>query len=221
MDFSKYLPSSLFEESTPAAKQSLPEQSRKVAVPPVTQASTVVTVATPYVLAPQPSADVSQNDTYTTLRQAVNFDMTEVGAALHKYLDPLASLANINEGTKFMMAWAQVQSIEHVSKERFLATFDGLLQALGQQSDSFNGFIQNQTDTIVTPKEQRIAELNNKITDLQQQMQAAAAEMNQVANDKAEAEGKIARAVSQFNSALSLRTNEINSDKVKYQNLLG
>lgn len=225
MDLSKFAPKWMLEEEAPTSvTKPIIENSRPVGNP-----VNVVPVTTGYI---QPASttyyqptvgtnDVSQNDAYITLCQTVNFDTTEVGTALHKYLDPLANLANINESTKFMMAWAQVQSIDHVTKERFLATFDGLIQALGQQSTSFNDFIQNQTETMIVPKNQKMTDLTAKLSELQKQMQDTAAELNQTANEKADAEGKIAKAVSQFNSALSLRTNEINADKAKYQNLLG
>jgi outer membrane murein-binding lipoprotein Lpp len=162
----------------------------------------------------------SDNDAYKVLCAHINFETTDVFLKLNKYLAPLAS-TNLDEKTKFSVAWNQAKAIDGLTPEAFMAAFDNLLAQLGQEGQNFQTWLQGQTDSLVTPKAQQIDQLSTHIADLNRQIQEASTQIQTVSSDKADAEAKITKAKSQFDSAFSLHQSEVTALKAKYSSLLG
>ena len=79
---------------------------------------------------------------YQRILAKTNFDSTQIAATIHKYLDPLVAIPSLDERTRFKTAVIQAKAQEGLTKEKILATFDGLKVALQNEQESFTASAQ-------------------------------------------------------------------------------
>ncbi len=158
------------------------------------------------------SALVSGSSAYEMLRSKTSFEDSETGVELAKYLKPLESLP-LDERMKLKSAMAQASAQSGLTVERLLATFDGLKQNLQHEIQKFHDFATAQTDSEVTTRTQQMEEIKGQIEKLQQQL-------IQLSSEKANEEGKVAHARSEFEAAVSTRNAELDQQKAHYASLL-
>ncbi len=158
------------------------------------------------------SALVSGSSAYEMLRSKTSFEDSEAGVELTKYMKPLESLP-LDERMKIKSAMAQASAQSGLTVERVLATFDGLKQTLQHEIPKFHDFATAQTDSEVTTRTQQMEEIKGQIEKLQQQL-------IQLSSEKANEEGKVAHARSEFEAAASTRNAELDQQKAHYASLL-
>jgi hypothetical protein len=157
--------------------------------------------------------EVSDNDeVYKRVLAKTAFEETEVGATIHKFLDPLAGLP-MDAALKFKTAVAQAKAQNGLTEGEILATFDSLKAALEKEQDSFATKAQQFAGREITGRQDRINEITAQITQLQQ-------ELSQLSTELVDAQGKAARAQGQFNAAIERRAAEIEEQKLQYSALL-
>jgi hypothetical protein len=165
------------------------EEEEKPSIPPQvvrkTSASGRVSIET---------SDYNSNPTYEKLRSKINFDSTETGVVFNKYLNPLASLP-IKDEDKFKAAMAQAKAQEGLTVEKILATFDGLQVRLTQENENFKEALSSQKTALDEKTKQR--------DEIQRQLNALNAEVEQLTTRCTTAQGKFDAAVNQLSSFLT------------------
>lgn len=160
----------------------------------------------------EPTIDTSSNSMYGKLKSLTDFDNTDVGQILNKYLLPLASV-NLDEATKFDIAMKQAAAHEGLTKEKVLSTFDGLNSILITQQNGFNTSVNSFEAGEIQAKKEAIGQVTAQINDLSNQL-------TKLSMDVAAAQSKEDNTKKDFNAAMSLRTSELNTQKAKYQSIL-
>jgi glucuronate isomerase len=164
----------------------------------------------PYGVAP---ATVTDNpDLYNQIFQKTDFDQTSAGQVLQKYLAPLANIP-MDQSQKFKVALAQATAQEGLTADKVIATFDGLLVALQNETSAFSDAVAGQTDHEVTQRQNQIANIQAQIQQLQQQL-------TQLSTDSVTAQSKISVATNQFSMASSRRKLELEQQKAQYAAML-
>lgn len=190
-----------------------PEAEKKAAhsATPSAAAAAPAPISTPAVHVSIPS--VADNDeTYARLLAKTDFDATEIGATIQKFLAPLANLP-MDANLKFKTAVAQAKAINGLSEDKILATFDSLKVALHKEQDAFATKAQQFAEREVNGRSARINEITSQIKQMQQ-------ELGQLSTELVEAQGKAARAQGQFTAALERRSSEIEQQKAQFAALL-
>jgi hypothetical protein len=156
--------------------------------------------------------DVDGSTAYGKLHDETDFDKTDAGRSLKKYLDPLASLS-LDEHSKMKAAAAQAQAQDGLTSEKFLATFDTLKRSLLDEQSRFKDFIAARTTKEIDGRQ-------TKIDDFKKQIEDASQKVIQLTTELAQERGKIDHANSDFNSAFATRTEELDQQKTHFASLL-
>jgi hypothetical protein len=158
-----------------------------------------------------PAVQVDEN-VYKRVLAKTDFEATDTAAVIHKYLDAMADLP-LDANTKFKTAIAQAKKLEGLTEERILATFDGLKVALQHEVEVFQQNADNFVKNEVTARQDKLAQIQQQIADLQ-------AQQTQLAQDFAEAQSKATNAQTQFNLAAQRRATEIDQQKAQFATML-
>jgi polyhydroxyalkanoate synthesis regulator phasin len=150
---------------------------------------------------------------YQTILSETDFDATEIGALLKKFLEPLANIP-MDERTRFQAALAQAKQHTNLTPQAVLSTIDSLKTALQNSQQKFNAVADDMTANDVTARRASISEKQNQVDALQR-------EVAQLSSELVTAQGNIQRAQQNFANALNRRTIEIEQLKAKYTALLG
>ena len=156
---------------------------------------------------------VADNDeVYRRILAKTDFDATEIGTTIQKFLQPLANLP-MDSALKFKTAVAQAKAINGLTDDKILATFDDLKVALHKEQDAFSIKAQQFSQREISGRSARIGEITAQINQLQQ-------ELGQLSTELVDAQGKAAHAQGQFTAALERRGSEIEQQKAQYVALL-
>jgi vacuolar-type H+-ATPase subunit I/STV1 len=167
----------------------------------------------------QPMSEEVQH-IYERILAKTNFDATQVAATIHKYLDPLVAIPSLDERTRFKTAVIQAKAQEGLTKEKILATFDGLKVALRNEQESFTDSAQATKEREITDRQKRVQETTNEIARKQSEIAQLQLQLAEMTNELLGAQSKIQHAESQFALAVQRRTAEIDQEKAKYASLL-
>jgi hypothetical protein len=165
----------------------------------------------PWPAAPAPA--ITENpDLYNQILQKTDFDQTAAGQLLQKYLAPLANIP-MDQSQKFKVALAQASAQEGLTADKVIATFDGLLVALQNETAAFSDAVAAQTDHEVTQRQSQITNVQAQIQQLQQQL-------TQLSTDSVTAQSKISVATNQFSMISQRRKLELEQQKAQYAAML-
>lgn len=168
--------------------------------------------AAPVLRAETTSQALPQGNAYKKLKDKTDFDNTDVGRSLKKYLDPLASLA-LDEHTKMKAAVAQAQTQDNLTADRILSTLDGLKDTLVSEQGHFRDAMAQATAKEIDQRKQAIDGTQKQIEQLQQTL-------IQLTTELAQQKAKLDRAQSDFDSAFATRNAELDQQKMHFAELL-
>jgi chromosome segregation ATPase len=157
---------------------------------------------------------------YQRILAKTNFDSTQVAATIHKYLDPLTAIPSLDERTRFKTAVIQAKAQEGLTKEKILATFDGLKVALQNEQESFAASAEATKQREIADRQKRVQEATDEIKQKQQEITQLQQRLAEMTAELAGAQSKIQHAESQFTIAAQRRALEIDQEKAKYVSLL-
>lgn len=157
---------------------------------------------------------------YQRILAKTNFNSTQIAATIHKYLDPLVAIPSLDERTRFKTAVIQAKAQEGLSKEKILATFDGLKVALQNEQESFAASAQATREREISDRQKRVQEATDEIARKQSEIAELQQRLTEMTNELLDAQSKIQRAESQFAAATQRRAAEIDQEKAKYASLL-
>jgi hypothetical protein len=165
-------------------------------------------------MTPTASTSISSNgdEVYQKVFAKTDFDQTEIGQAVRKYLDPLVPVI-ADESTRIKVAVTQSMAQHGFTLDRVLAVFDELSAGLQGHVTSFAAKQEQFVASEITAREAEINDINTKIAELQQRM-------TQVVTELSEARSKHAQRGSLFSSAVQRRTTEIEQQKTRFAALL-
>ncbi|ABF43323.1 hypothetical protein Acid345_4323 [Candidatus Koribacter versatilis Ellin345] len=199
-----------------------PESANKPMEHPVATAP----VPTPAAVAPAPmstpvvstveAANVAGTDgVYKRLAAKTDFDKTEAGATIRKFLEPLSAISDtvMPPNVKFKTAVVQAKAQSGLTEDSILSCFEGLKAQLQQEQQSFTVKAQQFEQREVAGRQERINQVTAQITQLQEELSKLSVEL-------VDAQGKGARAQAQFSAALQRRVSEIEQQKAQYAALL-
>lgn len=155
------------------------------------------------------------DEVYQKILSRTDFEGTDAAATIHKFLDPLAAIADaiMPPNVKFKTAVLQAKAQAGLTEDRILATFDALKTRLQQEEEAFNANAQQFAAREIAGRQDRINQITAQITRLQQ-------ELGQLSSELVEAQGKGTHAQSQFMAAVQRRASEIEQQKAQYAALL-
>jgi len=157
---------------------------------------------------------------YQRILAKTNFDSTQIAAIIHKYLDPLVAIPSLDERTRFKTAVIQAKAQEGLTKEKILATFDGLKVALQNEQESFTASAQATKEREIADRQKHLQEATDEIARKQSEISQLQQHLTQMTSELLAAKTKIDRAESQFAAAVQRRALEIDQEKAKYTSLL-
>jgi chromosome segregation ATPase len=157
---------------------------------------------------------------YQRILAKTSFEATQVAATIHKYLDPLSALPSLDERTRFKTAVIQAKAQEGLTKEKILATFDGLKVALRNEQESFAASAEATKQQEIDNRQKKVQEITDAIAQKQKEITQLQQRLSDVTTELVAAQGKIQRAESQFTIAAQRRALEIDQEKAKYVSLL-
>jgi hypothetical protein len=186
------------------------QPSKPVAKPaPLTQQQTYVPTPATYSSAPVGGTD--STGAYARLFSKTDFSQTDTGVALNTYMDSLKTV--ITDEKIRCKAAATLAMKDGTSKEKILATFDGLKITLQGEIDSFNQSATAQEDASITQKKEQIKQLSSQLGQLQAQISALGGEVS-------DSTAHIARVRNEFNTAVARRQRELEAERSHYAELL-
>lgn len=157
---------------------------------------------------------------YQRILAKTNFDSTQIAATIHKYLDPLAAIASLDERTRFKTAVVQAKAQEGLTREKILATFDGLKVALRNEQESFTASAQTTREREIADRQKRVQEATDEIARKQSEIAQLQQRLTEMTSELLGAQSKIQHAESQFAAAVQRRAAEIDQEKARYVSLL-
>jgi chromosome segregation ATPase len=181
-------------------------------------ASTPVATAPDTVAHPPMSEEIEH--VYQRILAKTSFEATQVAATIHKYLDPLSALPSLDERTRFKTAVIQAKAQEGLTKEKILATFDGLKVALQNEQESFAASAEATKQQEIDNRQKKVQEITDAIAQKQKEIAQLQQRLSDITTELVGAQGKIQRAESQFTIAAQRRALEIDQEKAKYVSLL-
>lgn len=187
---------------------SKPEASA-VPAPAAPKASSTISAAS----AARPVLDT--DPAYRKLLEKTSFEATEAGTAIGKYLLPLADISEseMPKNTKFKSAVLQAKSLENLTPEKLLGTFDSLKSVVEQEVRDFDIQAQQFITQEITARQDRISKMKEQIAQLQK-------ELSEVSADLVIAQEKAASVQAQFTAAVQRRSTEIDLKKHECANIL-
>jgi hypothetical protein len=164
---------------------------------------------------PPPAAPTTDDtdEVYQKLADKTNFDSTDVGKLVQKYLAPLASIPGTDAGTKIRIAIAQMKAQENVGDVDILAAFSELKAAVQHQIETFGQHSDDFVAKEVTAKLARIEAAKAEVRSLQD-------EINGLVAESSEAQVKASRLTALFNAAVVRRQYEITTQEAQVTALL-
>ena len=190
---------------------------------PASNAGVVPVIAVPTVVynavAGTPLDDESEK-VYQKILGETSFDKTATSVTIHKYLDPLASLAALDEHTRFKTAFLQARAQDGLSAEKVLGTFDGLKVALSNEQKEFDAAAQETEQQDIGGRQKEVKDISETIAQKQAEIAQLTQQLATVSTELTTAQTKIQRARSQFASAANRRSAELDNEKAKYVDLL-
>lgn len=206
----------IIEDDDPKAQTPAQHSQPQGAAPAEPAAAAIVT---PPSVNSQPMSE-EVDHVYQRILAKTNFEATAVAATIHKYLDPLSAIPNLDERTRFKTAVIQAKAQEGLTQEKILATFDGLKVALQNEQESFAASAEATKQREIGDRERRVQEVTDAITNKQREIAQLQQQLAEMSNELAGAQAKIQRAESQFHIAAQRRAVEIDQEKAKYVSLL-
>ena len=167
-----------------------------------------------------PAMSEETEHVYQRILAKTSFESTQVAATIHKYLDPLSALPSLDERTRFKTAVIQAKAQEGLTKEKILATFDGLKVALQNEQESFASAAEATKQQEIDNRQKKVQEITDAIAQKQTEITQLQQRLSDVTTELVGAQGKIQRAESQFTIAAQRRALEIDQEKSKYVSLL-
>jgi hypothetical protein len=167
----------------------------------------------------QPMSEETEH-VYQRILAKTDFNATQVAQIIHKYLDPLAQIAALDERTRFKTAVVQAKAQEGLTQEKILATFDGLKVALQNEQESFSASASATKQREIDDRQKKVQEVTDAIAQKQREISQLQQRLSEYTTDLVGAQGKIQRAESQFAIAVQRRALEIDQEKAKYASLL-
>jgi hypothetical protein len=159
-----------------------------------------------------PSTQVLDEKVYQSVLKKTNFDDTPVGKAVHKYFDALMS-AIPDQTQRFKAAIAQAQSLDNITPQQVLDTFDQLAAALDRDAQGFAGLAASFDKNEIGSRQDKIAAKQAQVTQLNQ-------EIAQLQGELTDQQSSHANAVSQYGLAAQRRAQEIAAQKAQFAALL-
>ena len=155
------------------------------------------------------------DEVYQKILSRTDFEGTDAAATIHKFLEPLAAIADavMPPNVKFKTAVLQAKAQAGLTEDKILATFDTMKTRLQQEEDAFNTSAQQFAAREIGGRQDRINQITAQVTRLQQ-------ELGQLSGELVEAQGKNTHAQSQFVAAVQRRASEIEQQKAQYAALL-
>jgi hypothetical protein len=188
--------------------------------PQSTETTTVSdNTATHAAISAQPMTEEVEH-VYQRILAKTNFDSTQVAVTIHKYLDPLVAIPSLDERTRFKTAVIQAKAQEGLTKEKILATFDGLKVALQNEQESFTASAQATKEREIADRQKQVQEASDEIARKQSEIAELQQRLTAMTAELLGAQSKIQRAESQFAIAVQRRALEIDQEKGKYVSLL-
>ena len=157
---------------------------------------------------------------YQRILAKTSFDSTQIAATIHKYLDPLVAIPSLDERTRFKTAVIQAKAQEGLTREKILATFDGLKVALQNEQESFTTSAQATKEREIADRQKDVQEINDEIARKQSEITQLQQRLTRMTTELLSAQNKIQRAESQFAAAVQRRALEIDQEKARYASLL-
>lgn len=202
------------DDPKPEAKQESHPAQSTVTPPPIASSAT-----SSHPVDAQPMGE-EVDHVYQKILAKTNFNSTQVAATIHKYLDPLAAIATLDDRTRFKTAVVQAKAQEGLTQEKILATFDGLKVALQNEQESFAASAQATKQREIVDRQKRVQEFTDQIAQKQREIGQMQQRLSEMTTELVAAQGKIQRAESQFTIAAQRRAVEIDQEKAKYLGLL-
>jgi hypothetical protein len=171
----------------------------------MTPVTTNATVAT---------SEPENDDAYQRLLTRTDFEKTDAGQTIRKYLEQLAPVPETVMPAATKQTTAILQAKAELGEVRILGAFDTLKATLSDEQQKFSAKAQQFEQSQIVARQQRITAIQDQITQLQK-------EMSDTATALSEAQGKAARAQGAFAVAVQRRSNEIDQQKAQYTALLG
>lgn len=206
----------IIEEDDPKAEA---KQESHAEQPPAAAQMVSNAPASPHTVDAQPMSEEVEH-VYQRILAKTNFNSTQVAATIHKYLDPLSSIAALDERTRFKTAVVQAKAQEGLTQEKILATFDGLKVALQNEQESFAASAEATKQREIADRQKKVQEFTDQITQKQREIAQMQQRLSEMTTELVAAQGKIQRAESQFTIAAQRRAVEIDQEKAKYLSLL-
>jgi hypothetical protein len=203
------------DDPKPEGQAQTHSQPRTEAAPP---ASMPVATA-PDTVAHPPMSEETEH-VYQRILAKTSFEATQVAATIHKYLEPLSAIPSLDERTRFKTAVIQAKAQEGLTKEKILATFDGLKVALRNEQESFAASAEATKQQEIDSRQKKVQEITDAIAQKQKEITQLQQRLSDVTTELVGAQGKIQRAESQFTIAAQRRALEIDQEKAKYVSLL-
>src|SRR5215472_7549208 len=100
---------------------------------------------------------------YQRILAKTSFDSTQIAVTIHRYLDPLVAIPSLDERTRFKTAVIQAKAQEGLTKEKILATFDGLKVALQNEQESFTASAQATKEREIADRQKRVQDATDEI----------------------------------------------------------
>ena len=205
----------IIEDDDPKTEQKSQSQASHSVAPEAPSSNTAPHIA----LNTQPMSEEVEH-VYQRILAKTNFDSTQIAATIHKYLDPLVAIPSLDERTRFKTAVIQAKAQEGLTKEKILATFDGLKVALQNEQESFTASAQATKEREIADRQKRVQEATDEIARKQSEIAQLQQHLTQMTSELLTAKTKIEHAESQFAAAVQRRAVEIDQEKAKYTSLL-
>lgn len=158
-------------------------------------------------------------DVFTqALKDATDFDKTDVGKQVAKEMKPLEGL-QINESQRIGVV-LKAGADEGLTGERIISTLDDLLKALDTERDRFQAQIAAATKTDVDDCKTAIDQIGGQIKSLETQITELRSKQSQMSTDMITAQSKLQIKASQFSAAYEARKADLTNSRNHYAEIL-
>jgi hypothetical protein len=158
-------------------------------------------------------------DAFTqALKDATDFDKTDVGKQVAKEMKPLEGL-QINESQRIGVV-LKAGADEGLTGEKIIATLDGLLKTLDIERDRFQAQIAAATKTDVDDCKVAIDQIGEQIKALEAHITELRNKQSQMSTDMITAQSKLQIKASQFNAAYEARKADLTNSRNHYAEIL-
>jgi hypothetical protein len=159
------------------------------------------------------------SDKLQKLRDKTNFDATEVGALLRKFLVPLEGLG-LDEKTKYKAALATANAQQGLTADKVLETFDTLLTTLHGEQGNFQRALDQFESKEIKDRQNRLKQVSDQIAQKKKELEDLTAQLSVVSGQLARAQQDEQQVQNDFSKAMQARATEISQQKERYSTLL-